>query len=130
MNASFSDYEDPTNQLNGHRLSSAEAIEVLRSLQGREPFICSLQTDSGTLLVGVGRELGCVQLTPADGGPPYFMATTSSMGDADEYIEFLSGGTPSPIRRRYCLPWPLIERIVTHFLDQGIVPTDVQLEEV
>ncbi|WP_437945365.1 Imm1 family immunity protein [Sorangium sp. So ce296] len=130
MNANFCDYEDPSNPLNGRRLAPTEILEALRSLQGREPFICSLETDSGTLLVGVGRELGCVQFTPANGGPPYLMATTGSTVKDNEFVEFLSGGTPSPISRRHCLPWQLVESAVADFLDQGVVPQNLHWEEV
>jgi hypothetical protein len=130
MTAIFHDQENPSNPLNGHRVASSEVGQLLRSLQTREPFFCSLEADSGTLLVGVGRELGCIQFTPKDGGPPYLMATTGSMEDDDEYVEFLSGGTPSPVPRRYCLPWLLVERTVAAFLDQGVVPSDLEWEEV
>jgi hypothetical protein len=130
MSATFRDHENPSNPWNGRRVTSSEVGQLLRSLQTREPFLCSLEADSGTLLVGVGRELGCIQFTPKNGGPPYLMATTGSMDNGDEYVEFLSGGTPSPIPRRYCLPWPLVERTVAAFLDQGFFPSDLQWEEV
>jgi hypothetical protein len=130
MNASFRDQEDPSNPLNGHLVASSDVGQLLRSLQTREPFFCSLEADLGTLLVGVGRELGCIQFTPKDGGPPYLMATIGSMENGDEYVEFLSGGTPSPVPRRYCLPWSLVERTVEAFLTQGFVPSDLQWEEV
>jgi hypothetical protein len=130
MSAIFSDHEDLTNPFNGRRINSTEAISLLRSLQGREPFICSLDSEFGSLLVGIGRELGCVQFTPGGGGPPYLVASTGSTECSEEYVDFLSGGTPSPIPRRNCLAWAAVERIVTHFLDQGGVPSDIIWEEV
>jgi hypothetical protein len=130
MNSVFHDHEDPANTLNGRGLTSSEAIRLLRSLRTRDPFFCSFETNAGTLLVGVGPDVGCVQFTPKAGGPPYLMAVNDSIGSSDEYVEFLSGGTPSPVPRRYSLPWPLLERIVTDVLDRGAIPNDAVWEEI
>jgi hypothetical protein len=130
MKASFHDQENLSNPLNGYQVAPTEMAQILRSLQKREPFFCSVKTESGTLLVGVGQELGCIQFTPKNGGPPYLMATTGSVDHADDYVEFLSGGTWSPVPRRYCLPWILVERSVVAFLERGVVPGDLKWEEV
>lgn len=130
MNARFCDHEDPANPMNGYSFMAKEVVQLLRSLQGREPFMCSLEADAGTLLVGVSENIGCVQFTSPDGQPPYMMATVNDHEDGNQSMDFLSGGTPSPIPERYCLPWPLVERIVAHFLDQGAVPSDFRWEEI
>jgi hypothetical protein len=130
MSASFRDHENLANPLNGRMVTSSEAIQLLRSLQERDPLFCSFEANTGTLLVGVARDMGCVQFTPNAEGPPYLMATTGASENSDEYVEFLSGGTPSPVPLRYSLPWPLVERILTVFLDQGTVPSDITWEEI
>lgn len=130
MNAIFHDHEDLASPLNGRALTSSDAIRLLRSLRTRDPFFCSFEMSAGTLLVGVSQDMGCVQFTSKAGGPPYLMAMNDSIESGDEHVEFLSGGTPSPVPRRYSLPWPLLERIVTAFLDQGAIPSDVAWEEI
>ena len=132
MKAIFSDHEDQTNPLNGQRVTTKEAIEVIRSHRSRAPFVCSLETDCGSLLVGVSKALGFVQFTRVNGLPPYFIGTTDSTGteSAEEFFEFLSGGTPSPVPRRYCLPWPLVEEVVEYFMDHGTLPSGLLWEEI
>ena len=130
MNAVFHDHQDIANPLNGRAVTSSEAIRLLRSLRTRDPFFCSLDADAGTLLVGVGQDVGCIQFTPTVGGLPYLMAMSDPNESRDGYVEFLSGGTPSPVPRRYALPWLLLEQIVTAFLDEGAIPNDVVWEEI
>lgn len=130
MNATFFDYEDAANPLNGCSLDAGQVVKTLRSLQERKPFVCALETTAGTLLVGIGQELGSIQFTPAEGGPPYRMATADSLEAKDEFVDFLCGGTPSPIPQRYCIPWPLVERIISHFMDSGSIPNFVKWEDI
>lgn len=130
MNAKFNDHQDPASSANDHYVNSDDAVRLLRSLQARKPFFCSLDTTAGTLLVGVGAEAGCVQFTPTSGGPPYLMATVDGGDMRGEYVEFLSAGTPSPIPTRYILPWRLVEEIVVHFIDHGVIPSRITWEEI
>lgn len=129
MKARFQDHQDLANPVNGAEVGPSEAVALLRELRARQPFFCSLDTLAGTLLVGVGRNTGCVQHTAdSAGSPPYLMATASS--PSEQGIEFLSGGTPTPIPGRYCLPWLQVEDVVHRFLTAGVRPNNVVWEEI
>ncbi|HTE18862.1 MAG TPA: Imm1 family immunity protein [Armatimonadota bacterium] len=43
-------------------------------------------------------------------------------------LEFNFGGTATPIRRRYCIPIPLMRSIAEAFLENGELPTFVTWE--
>jgi hypothetical protein len=72
------------------------------------------------LMMGIGRTLGCVQHSREDGEPPYLLATTpDAKRSGNGEIEFVMGGTATPIRKRYCLPLDTIKKIAVHFLETG-----------
>lgn len=133
MNAIFQDHQDSANPMNGARVEADEAHQLLGRLRNCTPFFCSLEAQGGTLLIGVGGDVGCVQFTAAGGGPPYLMARNA--GPADhlrkiEYREFLTGGTPTPVHQRYHLPWSEIEKVVNLFLEHGALAPDLVWEEI
>jgi len=131
MKATFCDYEDGYNIMNGRSLNASEVLALLRALQAREPFISALDAEGGTLLVGIGREQGFVQFSPAEGGPPYQISKSDTDQRTDSYLDLLCGSTPTPIPTRNCLPWPVVEAIVTHFIENGgSIPGFVEWEEV
>ena len=83
--------------------------------------MCELIGDNGfTLTVGVSNNLGCVQHAPGNGTPPYLMAvgsTETKLNSGD--VEFVVGGTATPIDRRYCFPFERVKQIVTYFVETG-----------
>jgi hypothetical protein len=132
MKVVFLDRQDERNPLNGSEVcSSQEALEILDALVlSREPFFCSLTSDAGQeLLVGVGR-IGCVQHGAAGESPPYLMAVSAPIEATGEFVEFLTGGTPSPVPRHYCMEWQIVREVVAYFIEHGIPSPDVGWEEI
>jgi hypothetical protein len=120
MNVTFLDVEDSTNNLNGTVIRDSERLlQILDSLRTREPFICELAgANSFKLVIGVGNS-GCAQYSPSDGSPPYLVALAPHKEAEKGYSEFLAGGTPTPVSKRYCMPFDSVREIATYFLGTG-----------
>jgi hypothetical protein len=120
MNVAFFDREDDANQLNGTIVQRREQLpQILDGLLNRPPFVCELVGENGFHLhVGVGR-LGHAQYSRPDGEPPYLLAVAARPGRRHEHIEFLLGGTPTPISKRYCMLFASVREIAAHFLETG-----------
>jgi hypothetical protein len=115
------DRQDAMNPLNGIVVyNSADLLEIINSLTTRSPFFCELEGENGyNLLIGIGGLYGCVQYSARDGSTPYLMATAGEAETNNEYVEFLIGNTPTPVARRYCLPFDQVREIAVHFQNTG-----------
>jgi len=131
MIITFFDREDDANCLNGTIIRDKSLLyQILDSLQSRIPFDCELVGDNGfCLLVGVGKE-GCAQYNRCDGTPPYMMAVDRSKGWEKGYIEFLDGGTPSPVSKYYCMPFASVREIAGYFVETGRMYPAIAWEEL
>ena len=132
MTVLFFDRQELSNPMNGLRIKSKiELDEALEKLGNREPFFFELVGDNGyKLLVGLGKEIGCVQHSRTDGDTPYLMAVAPGEQDAKNYVEFLTANTPTPESKRYCLPIELLRQIAAYFLETGDRGPDVSWEEI
>lgn len=132
MIAVFQDFEQRANPKNGTSVTSpAEVAAFFRSLAGRKPFMFELRGEDGFILtIGLAADCGTVQYSPDDGLPPYLMAVASDAMTDGEFVEFLAGGTPTPIPRRFCLPLNRVQKIVQDFLTHGGSSDAVKREEV
>ena len=117
----FSDLEESSNPLNGMRLKNQKEFdETVEKLRNREPFFFELTGENGyQLLVGFGNTIGCVQHSRADGGGLFLVAVAPGAEEASDYFEFLAGYTPTPISKRYCMPWEQVRQIIFYFLETG-----------
>jgi hypothetical protein len=70
-------------------------------------------------MVGIGKEVGCVQYSRADGNSAYLVAVAPKPIAEKGYIEFLIGNTPTRISVRYILPFEKVKEIAGYFLDTG-----------
>jgi hypothetical protein len=96
-----------------------EMDEVLQKLRNREPFFFELVGENGyQLLVGLGK-VGCAQYSRDDGSGLFQVAIAPSAQNIEGYVEFLAGDTPTPISKRYCMPWQQVKQIVFYFLEMG-----------
>jgi hypothetical protein len=80
------------------------------------------------LTIGIGNLMACVLYTQASGDPPYLMAR----GDSDawrEYMEFLCGDTPTPIRLALCMPAEKAIAIAVHFFVHRRIPDNIEWVE-
>ena len=132
MNATFQDMQDDRNEKNGSYISDASSFDaLLRSFEEREPFCFLLTGENGfTLTVSWSSQVGSVQFSSCRGEPPYLMAIIPAAAGKAKFVEFLSGGTPTPIEDRFCLPLDQIRKIVLDFLVYGTRPDSVEWEPI
>jgi hypothetical protein len=122
MNAEFQDLQNERNRENGRVFGDGKAVkaflEQLRTL--RPPFMCQFVSDNGfNLTVGIDREFGCAQHTSNDGMPPYLMAVSRAPDASQPDMEFVVGGTATPIDGRYRLEFETLAQVVSEFVSTG-----------
>jgi hypothetical protein len=120
MNTIFQDLQNDRNPWNGQLVSDRSAtmalLDQLRNV--RPPVMCQFVGDNGyNLTIGVGSDFGCVQHSANDGLPPYLMAT-GPLAD-DRQMEFVVGGTATPVDGRYRLPFDILQDVVATFVASG-----------
>jgi hypothetical protein len=132
MNLEFFDRENERNPLNGSIISQRGHLrELLNQLQDRSPFFCELLGQNGQkILLGIGGPKGCVQHSNIDGSPPYLMAVSENPEHQGEHVDFLIGGTSTPVPSRYCIPFKTVNEIATYFQMTGGRSPMVAWEEV
>ncbi len=85
----------------------------------------------GVLTIGIGTPYGFVEYMDEDGSPPYLVATDTSKTDVkDYYVEFDSGGTPTPILMKNCLPFEQVVEIVIYSLRNKKLPDSISWIEI
>lgn len=132
MKVQFKDLDDLTNPMHGETLTNANEVRaLLDQLHSRTPFMCELVGVNGYMLtVGIGGDRGCVQYSPSDGTPPYLMAVSPAEPEPNiEEMEFVVGGTATPIDARYCFAFELVKDIAADFVEQGEPSSVVRWEE-
>jgi hypothetical protein len=82
------------------------------------------------MTVGFAATQGTAQHSRASGQPPYLMAMTEGAEAEAEFVEFLAGGTPTPIPCRYCLPIEILHEILAPFIQDGSLSQAVNWEEI
>jgi hypothetical protein len=121
MKAVFNDMQDHSNPLDGATVHDRkELFTLLDRAVDREPFGCELVGENDyKLTLGIGKGIGFVQHSPADGDTPYLLAVAPEKFCEQEYVEFLVGDTPTPIPQRFCLPFEAVKRIAAYFIETG-----------
>jgi hypothetical protein len=132
MTAVFQDLEDNRNVKNGTCITDERDLNaLLQSLRHRAPFSFWLTGDAGfTLTIGWSSSMGFVQYARSDGRPPYWVAIADRDVDPEEHVNFLCGGTQTPISKRFCMPVERVMEIVRHFLQNGERSPDVEWEQI
>jgi len=129
------DEQDETNPINGKTICTAAELKPLyESIHDRPPFFFSLEDEGGArLLIGIGRrDVGCIQYsTPGDASAPLVaVGDISASADGPMGAEFLCGDTPTPIVRRYCLPFNDVVRLVGDLVESGMLANDATWEKI
>jgi hypothetical protein len=121
MKVIYHDLQGPKDVTNGPVLSTpADMTELFGALRHRKPFLFDLLGENGhRLTIGYSEIVGAVQHASSDGRPPYYMAVNEEARDDDAAVEFLAGGTPTPILGRFCLPIQRILAVATEFVVSG-----------
>jgi len=134
MMLQFFDMQDESNPANGTTIKDqARLVRLLEGARKREPFFFELEAENGyKLLVGIGQSTGCVQFSSKNGDPPYLMAVGNDGADecSEDYQHFLSGGTATPVSRRFCLPFDTLRRIAVYFMETGERYPTVSWEQI
>jgi hypothetical protein len=134
MIVTFFDREHNGSDLDGVVIrNTAQLFQLLESFASRVPFICELVGENGyDLLVGVGTK-GFVQYSRTDGDPPYLVAVAPDAAGREEHedeIEFVMGGTATPIPFRNCMPFHNVREIAGYFLETGLIHPAFVWEQV
>ncbi len=120
MNVTFFDIEDSSSILNETVVQDTRRLfQILDSLRNRASFFCKLVGENKfKLTIGIGN-IGCAQYSPSDGSPPYLVALAPEKEGAKGNNEFFAGGTPTPVSKRYCMPFDSVREIAAYFLETG-----------
>ncbi len=126
------DIQDTKSALNGLVLESdARLTSVLDVLRNMSPRFIELVGENGYhLMIGIGGPNGCVQFSRTDGDLPYLMALGPDSVETDGHLEFLAGGTLTPISMRYILSFETTKQIAIDFLNTGNRSPRVQWKEI
>jgi hypothetical protein len=132
MKVKFCDMDDASNPLNGSTIrDSRRLLQILRGMQGREPFFCELEGENGYRLdVGLAATFGCAQYSHSEGDPPYLMAVDSDAKPEDGYKEFFCQNMHTSVPARHCLPLDVTMQIAAFFLETGKPSPAVSWEEI
>jgi len=132
MTARFFDRQDAGNPLNGITLSSEDDIAtVFEHARDREPFFCELLSDSGSmLLMGMGRERGCIQFTEPDNSHFRMAIEVAPLHQGKGELSFLMGGTRTPVPEQFALSLATERTIVRHFVRTGEMLPSISWVEI
>ena len=132
MKAELHDLQDHSSHLNGAIVHDrSQLFALLDSVGDRDPFGCELENENGCVLtLGIGKDVGFVQHSPSTGDIPYLVALATSTCCGHEDVEFLVGDTPTPIPRRFCLPFETVKEIAAYFVETGGRTPSVSWEEI
>ena len=122
MKVRYNNDEDKFDPMNGSVISNSDMLtELLEARRNRAPFMADLVGDNGfELLIDIAGDVGCAQYGRSDGEPPYLMAVSPHPPPVKVgYVEFLSGGTPTPVAARYIISFDELKQIACHFLNTG-----------
>jgi immunity protein Imm1 of predicted polymorphic toxin system len=117
----FHNFQDHLDSNNGRAISSDdELISLLEQMRAASPVITEFCGPNDFQIdIGIGGKFGSVQYSRIDGAPPYLMAVSHRPAVKRGYIEFLCGGTPTPIAARYIISFDELKEVVLHFLSSG-----------
>jgi hypothetical protein len=117
----FLNYQDKRDPNHGRAISNEDELAILLD-QARKarPFIAEFCSPSDFhLTIGIGGNFGCVQHSRVDGDLPYLMAVFHNPPMNGGCIDFLCGGTPTPIRAKNILSFDELKQILLHFMKTG-----------
>ena len=102
---------------------SVVSIEHLRTLliplSEQEPGFVELESATSNLLqLGIGGRFACAQLTTCDDKPQYLSAQPRIVRATTD-VEFLCGGTLTPIPPELCLSFQEAVKISEYFFETG-----------
>jgi hypothetical protein len=126
------DYEAPNaERTTGVGVTSIGSLrDRLNEVAQQEPRIIDMVSPTGNRLqLGLGSAFGCAQLIRENNMPPYLCAIAErSIAKGD--VEFLLGGTPTPVPPERCLPVEQAMRIAEYFFTNDAADPTTRWVEV
>jgi hypothetical protein len=121
MKVRYLNYQTESDSMNGAVITDeAKVAELLNGRRNQPPFLAELAGDNGfQIMMGIGRDLCCVQYSPANGKAPYLMAVSFHPPMKTGYVEFLTANTPTAIASRYIISFDELKVIAFNFLKTG-----------
>ena len=121
MNVRYENQEDDADPMNGAVIATdAKLIELLNDRRNYPPFCARFAGDNGfELMIEIGGDVGCVQYSSSTGDPPYLMAVSHQPPMKSGDIEFMMGGTSTPIPARNIVSFDELKQILLYFLETG-----------
>ncbi|SRR5258705_9598138 len=108
-----------------------ELVTKLREFQAREPFIAMLVApNQDELAIGLGGPVSFVQFTQASRMPPYLCVFNPTAPVGGDPVEFVCGGTPTPIPSYLMIPFEQALEVAVHFFRHGEIPKHVKWKSV
>lgn len=121
MKVRYINAQDRSDPMNEAVIADAGKLaELLNERRNDVAFMADLTGDNGfELLIGIAGGIGCAQFSRVDGEPPYFMAVSPDPPMRGGCVEFLAGGTPTPVAARYIINFDELQKIACYFLETG-----------
>lgn len=121
MNVRYLNQQDRSDAMNGAVIAERKKLsDLLDSKRNQRPFTAELCGENGFMLVfAIGLGLGFVEHRRIDGDLPYLVAVSPRPPVKRGGIEFLCGGTPTPIPARNIISFDEVKEIALHFLQTG-----------
>lgn len=132
MITTFQDLQNEANPRNGQAINDAAMVAtLLGELRVVKPPVgCQLTADNGhNLMIGIEGDFGFAQHSSNDGLPPYMMAVSRSGASTEDEIEFVVGGTLTPIDGRYRIAFDELVQVVADFVIMGEMSARVLWQE-
>jgi hypothetical protein len=110
------------NGIEFNRVEELQGILYNLSRLGNSIFLLEIP-DFGIQTIGVGFPYGFVEYESEEKRPPYLIAKQKPWIKGDSsFIEYVSGGTSTPIPQEYCLPFNCVVDIVAYCLRDKQLP--------
>lgn len=117
----FRNYQDERDPDQGRLISSEDEVaSLLDRKRQASPFIAEFcGADDFEITVGLGGDYGFVQYNLIDGATPYLMALSRQPPMRRGCIEFMCGGTLTPVAARYIMRFHEVKQVVLNFARTG-----------
>src|ERR1700732_636816 len=121
MKLHYENQQDKSEPMNGKVIvQHSDLTQLLEDRRNYRPFVARLSGGNGfKLMVGISRNLGCIQYSSSTGDPPYLMAASRNPPLRSGYLEFMAGGTLTPCAARYIITFDELKTVVLDFLGTG-----------
>jgi hypothetical protein len=110
-----------------HINSKDELLHSLNSIQNAGAKIIIMDmVDSGRMTIGIGPRVGFAEFMKDPDETPYLLTLNPEVSvENEKWNEFDSGGTPTPIPEKNCLPIATIIEIAVFFFENKSLPKNV-----